>query len=292
MSLWLAITLVAAFLQNVRSLLQKRLTGELSVNAAAYVRFFYAVPFAWLFAFWLWEGSPAGFTLAFFFWVLLGAVAQMVATACLLASFTTGNFAVGTAYSKSEAAQAALFGLLVLGDALTAWVTTGIAISLVGVVLLSGNVTWGDLLRPNRALWLGLAAGTGFALSAVGFRGASLALMQGDFLHRASLTVMVAVSLQTLLMGTYLWVREPGQLQRVVHSWRVALWVGLIGMVASTGWFSAMTLTSAAVVRAVGQVELLFTVLTSVWLLGERLRWREVLGILLVVTGILLLVLP
>lgn len=107
MSLWLGITLVAAFLQNVRSLLQKRLTGRLSVNGAAYVRFIYAVPFAWAYALWLWAGQPSGLNTAFFTYVSMGSVAQIVATACLLSAFSGGNFAVGTAYSKTEAAQAA-----------------------------------------------------------------------------------------------------------------------------------------------------------------------------------------
>ena len=104
------------------------------------------------------------------------------------------------------------------------------------------------------------------------------------------MTVMVAVTLQTLIMGVFLAVREPGQLSRALGSWRSAIWVGATGMLASTAWFSAMTLTSAAVVRAVGQIELLFTVITSVWLLREGVRAREILGMLLVVTGILLLV--
>ena len=290
MELWLGITLAAAFLQNVRSLLQKRLTGALTVNGAAYVRFLYALPFAWVYALWLWGGSPQGFNTTFFLYVLTGGVAQIVATACLLASFTTGNFAVGTAYSKTEAAQAALFGLVVLGDRINVWVIAGISISLVGVILLSGSIAWRDLLKPNRAMWLGLAAGAGFAISAVGFRGASLSLDHGNFMQRAGLTVMIAVTLQTLIMGGYLSLREPGQITRAISLWRNAVWVGAIGMVASAGWFTAMTLESAAVVRAVGQVELLFTVITSVWLLGERLHRKEVLGMALVVAGIWLLI--
>ena len=158
------------------------------------------------------------------------------------------------------------------------------------MVLLSGNLRIRDLLNPNRALWLGLAAGAGFAISAVGFRGASLALDTGTYLQRAGLTVMVSVTLQTLLMGTYLGMREPGEISKVIRAWRMAIWVGLIGMIASAGWFTAMTLKNAAVVRAVGQVELLFTVVTSIWLLGERIKTREVVGILLVVVGIWLLV--
>ena len=290
MELWLGITLIAAFLQNVRSLLQKGLTGDLSVNGAAYVRFFYALPFAWAYGLYLWEGSPTGFNAEFFAYVFTGAVAQIVATSCLLASFTTGNFSVGTAYSKTEAAQAAVVGLVLLGDAVDAWVLSGIAVSLVGVILLSGNLRLVDLLRPDRALWLGLAAGAGFAVSAVGFRGASLALGTGDYLERAGLTVMISVTLQTLIMGVYLLAREPAQLTKVLKAWRVAIWVGMIGMIASAGWFTAMTLKNAAVVRAVGQVELLFTLATSVWLLGERVRMREIIGMILVVGGIWLLI--
>ncbi|MEM9624063.1 MAG: DMT family transporter [Pseudomonadota bacterium] len=290
MELWVVITVAAAFLQNVRSLLQKRLTGQLSVNGASYVRFLYALPFAWLYALWLWPDGFTGLTPGFAGYVLTGAVAQMVATACLLASFNAGNFAVGTAFSKTETVQAALFGLVLLGDQLSVWVLIGIAVSLVGVVLLSGSVTLRQILRPDRAMWLGLAAGAGFAVSAVGFRGASLALADGSFLQRAGLTVMVAVSLQTLLMGAFLWLREPGEIQRVLSQWRAAVWVGAVGMVASVGWFTAMTLQNAAVVRAVGQVELLFTAVTSVWLLKESLHRREVLGMLLVVAGIVLLI--
>ncbi len=289
MELWLAITLIAAFLQNARSLLQKKLTGKLSVNGASYVRFLYALPFAWAYALWLWSGAPQGFNMECFTYVTIGGVAQILATSALLASFTTGNFAVGTAFSKTEAAQAGLFGLIVLGEGINAWAIAGIAVSLIGVVLLSGNLSMRQLLKPDRAMWLGLAAGAGFALSAVGFRGASLALDSGDYLQRAGLTVMVSVTLQSLLMGGYLFAREPGEFQRALRQWRVALWIGAIGAVASAGWFTAMTLKNAAFVRAVGQIELLFTAATSVWLLKERLTRREIYGMVLVVVGIWLL---
>ena len=289
MELWLLLTVAAAFAQNIRSLLQKNLTGALSVNGAAYVRFIYAVPFAWMYTLWLWQGQPEGFTWAFLGYVTMGGVAQILATAALLASFTTGNFAVGTAFSKTEAAQAAMFGLIVLGDGINAWVIAGIAVSLVGVILLSGNFDFRQLLKPDRAMWLGLLAGTGFALSAVGFRGASLALETGTYLERAALTVMFAVTLQTIIMSTYLRLREPGEVCRALRLWRQAVWVGAIGAIASLGWFAAMTLKNAAVVRAVGQIELLFTVITSVWLLRERLHWREICGIIAVILGIWLL---
>ena len=234
------------------------------------------------------------FTATFWIYVLVGGVAQIAATAALLGSFTTGNFAVGTAFSKTEAAQAALFGLVILGDQVSPVGLAGIAISLVGVVLLSGSLTFSQLLHPapgqGRQMLLGLAAAAGFAISAIGFRGASLALGDGTYLERAGITVAVAVSLQTLLLGGYLTAFEPGEFRRTLLEYRVGVWVGLIGMIASVGWFTAMTLTNAAVVRAVGQVELLFTVMTSVWLLKEKIRLREVLGIVFVVFGIILLI--
>lgn len=289
MELWLTITLGAAFLQNARSLLQKRLTGKLSVNGASYVRFLYAVPFAWAYALWLWSFEPQGFNVTFGIYVTVGGIAQILATSALLASFTTENFAVGTAFSKTEAAQAALFGLIVLSEGVSTWVVLGIAVSLIGVVLLSGSVSIRQILRPDKAVWLGLAAGAGFALSAVGFRGASLALDTGSYLQRAGLTVMMSVTLQSIIMGVYLAAREPGELRRTFSQWRTAIWIGAIGAIASAGWFTAMTLKNAAVVRAVGQIELIFTVITSVWLLRERLHVREICGMILVVFGILLL---
>ena len=296
---WLLITVCAAFLQNARSLLQRRLTGKLSVNGASYVRFLYALPFAWGYGLWLWHGQPSGFNAEFWFYITLGAIAQILATSALVAAVSTGNFAVGTAFSKTEAAQAAIVGLVLLGEGVGPLVVLGIIVSLLGVLLLAGEVDWRAVLRPGalradrrlqRGLWLGLLAGTGFGLSAVGFRGASLALDGGDYLQRAGLAVLVSVSLQTLLMGTYLMLREPGEFSRVLAQWRAAIWVGMIGMVASVGWFTAMTLNNAAVVRAVGQIELLFTMFTSVFFFKERLHLREVIGICLVVLGILLLI--
>jgi drug/metabolite transporter (DMT)-like permease len=113
---------------------------------------------------------------------------------------------------------------------------------------------------------------------------------EADAWQRAALTLAATLTLQAVVMGVYLIVREPQQLQRVLSSWRVAAWVGLIGMTSSICWFTAMALVNAALVRAMGQIELLFTLITSIWFLGERVRRREVLGMLLLVLGIVLLI--
>ena len=303
MELWIGLTITGAFLQNLRSLLQKRLTGELSVNGAAYVRFFYAIPFAWIYVAYIWEGRIPDLDFAFLGYVTAGAVMQIIATSALVAAVSGSHFAVGTALSKTEAVQAALLGLIILGDAVSGLALTGIALSLVGVFFLSGSIRTKDFLQGDASVWYGVLAGTAFALCSVCFRGASLALgvdagvgaqMNGPpilgLAERAGFTLAVTLTLQTLFMGIYLSIREPKQMAKVVRSWPVAVWVGLIGSVSSICWFTAMTLQNAAIVRALGQVELLFTLITSVFFLRERIRMREMVGMFLLVFGILLLI--
>jgi drug/metabolite transporter (DMT)-like permease len=288
--LWIPITVAAAFLQNVRSMLQKELTGRLSVNGATYVRFCYALPFAWLYLAWLASSRTLPDpTLEFVGYCLVGGVGQILATACLVASFTYRNFAVGTAFSKTEVVQAAIFGLVVLGDLISWQVGIGIGLSLVGVLLLSAGVHWREVWKLDRAAGLGLLSGVFFAAAIVSYRGAALTLESGDYLIRASLTLAVSVSMQSVIMGIYLLAREPGEMGKVIAAWRPAFWVGLTGMLASAGWFTAVTLESAALVRAVGQIELLFTFAASIWYFKERVSLRELLGVALVILGIYVL---
>ena len=289
METWFLLTLCGAFLQNLRSLLQRKVTDSLSINGASFVRFLFAIPFAVLICMFSVD-TFTGISDKFLLYVVLGGIAQIVGTSCLISAVVQGNFSVGTTLSKTEAAQAALFGLVVLGDNVSLSVALGIAVSLLGVVCLSSNAT--ELLSrlSRRALALGLVSGTGFAIAAVCFRGASLSLDGGTFFERAAVTVLSAVTLQSLIMGTYLMVREPGQLSKVLEHWKISSVIGGIGMFASLCWFSAMTLNSAAIVRAVGQVELLFTLVTTIFWFKEKMRFSQFVGMMLIVGGIWLLV--
>ena len=289
METWLLLTFLGAFLQNIRSFLQRRITDKLSINGSSFVRFLFAIPLAMIVVLLLVDRIPS-LPWTFLGYVIAGGIAQIIGTSCLISAVVKGNFSVGTTLSKTEAAQAALFGLVVLGDAITASIALGILVSLSGVACLSWSQ--GSFLSnlSRRSLFLGLISGTGFAVAAVCFRGASLSLEFGEFFERAALTVLVAVSLQSIIMGAYLLVREPGELARVFQNWRISSVIGCVGMLASLCWFSAMTLNSAAIVRAVGQIELLFTLLTTIWLFKERLRVVQLLGMVLIVAGIWLLI--
>lgn len=293
MELWIPITFAAAFLQNLRTALQQQLTSVLDATEASYVRFCYAVPFAWMYLaalIWLGFRLPE-LTMQFAGHVLAGAVCQIVGTVALIRSFQTRNFAVGIAYSKTETVQAALFAAVILGESMSPIAMTGILVSLLGVALLSTPEGWRVLLHsgPGPALWYGVAAGAGFGISAVLYRGASLSLPSGDFLVRAAITLVAATTIQTVGMGAYLIWRDRNSVIRIGQVWKRGVWVGLAGMLASAGWFTAMTLERAAYVRALGQVELLFAFVVTLVAFREKVRMSEVLGAVAVVSGLILL---
>lgn len=298
MSLWIPITIVAAFLQNVRSALQKHLKGVMGTTGATFVRFGFGFPFALLFVAGLHLGAdyPLPEVNALFFaWAVVGGLGQIAATALLIHLFSFRNFAVGTAYSRTEPAQAALFGLLFLGETVTVGVITAIAISVFGVMLISVAHTgggWRALVSSvlKRNALIGLASGTLFGVSAVAYRAASLALGGPNFMMQAAVTLAWVIVFQTVVMFVWMVIRDPAELGRIRLAWRPALVVGLSGASASFGWFMAMTLQQAAVVKSLAQIEMLFTFASSVFLFGEKINRLEIAGCLLIVAGILALV--
>ena len=297
--LWIPITIFAAFMQNLRSALQKYLKGKLSTAGAAYVRFFYAWPFALVY---LWAvGAYAGHALPavndrFLLFCLLGALSQIAFTFLLVHLFSYRNFAVGTTYSKTEVVQVALLGLILLGDRVSVAGLVAIALGLVGIVALSvahNKITWKSLATSlfEKPTLIGLLCGGFLGASVVFFRGASLSLGDDPIMMRAAFTLAIALTLQTIIMGVYLRLREPGQLTAVLRHWPPALAVGVAGFFASIGWFTAFTLENAAYVRALGQIELVFTFIASLVFFKETTNRLELLGIAFIVAAVLILVL-
>ena len=295
MELWIPITLAAAFVQNIRFMLQKHLKGQLSSFGATYARFLWAAPLA---ALTVWalarsSGEPLpGITSAFLIYGMIGGITQIIGTALIVSLFSYRNFAVGATFSKTEAVQAAIIGFVLLGDRMGPGSIIAIVVSVLGVILMSVDLRElslrGVFTRPTL---IGLAAGALLGVSGVTYRGASLALDGGDFLIRAAVTLAVVTAFQTVVMSLYLALKEPGEIGRVLGGWKITSLVGITGMLGSLGWFSAMTLQNAAYVKAVGQVELIFAVLASYFFFKESPSLKDIAGIILVVIGILLLLL-
>ena len=297
--LWIPVTIAAAFFQNLRSSLQRHLKGKLSDMGATYVRFAFAWPFAVI---WL-AVLVLGFNLdlpqpnlAFVGWVIAGSVTQIIFTFLLIWLFSFSNFAVGTTLSNPEVLQVALLEAILLKDAVTPLAAGAIIVSSIGVLALSASkdrLPVGSMFRGlgQKSTLIGLASGFFLGASSVLFRGAALSLNHDSLLTSAAFTLVLATLLQTILVTIWLVTFEKGQISSVGANWRVAATGGFAGWIASICWFTAFTLQNAAYVRAVGQIELVFTFIASIFIFKERIKPIEKYGIILILVSILILVL-
>jgi drug/metabolite transporter (DMT)-like permease len=296
--LWIPVTIAAAFLQTVRTAMQKRLTKSLSAEGANFIRYVYGAPIALLLLVVLARGLGHDLPMPnapSMIYGAIGGLAQIAATSLLIRAFTYRSFVVGTTYSKTETVQAALLAVLILGETLDFWGWGAIVLGFIGVVVMSraaaaGAGSWKDEGTRKAAL-VGLGSGTLFGICAVAIRASSLSLPSGDEVERAAVTLASITTMQTLMMAAYLLIRDRRQIVEVFRLWRQTFPVGLMSVAGSAGWFFGMTLENAALVRALGQVELVFTYLASHLLFRERATAGETAGILLVAGSVLLLIL-
>jgi len=296
MDAWIPITLAAATAQTLRFMLQKHLKStRLSTTGATFSRFIYSAPLVALLITIYTRATDQPFPqlqLQFWVYALSGGLAQILATLCVVALFGERNFAVGITFKKTEVIQAALIGFVVLGEGLTFGGAAAVLIGFMAVLFLSkpskssaGANFW------NRATGLGLLSGLLFAVSGVGYRGASLSLLSGDVVLRAGFTLAIVTASQSIAMGVWLGLRDRRELGAVFAVWRVASLVGVTSMIGSFCWFVAFTLQTVAYVKALGQIELVFSVLASVLFFRETVSGRELGGIALLLVSILMLVL-
>ena len=288
--LWAIFTLLAAACQTARNAMQRELTAKLGTVGATHVRFLFGFPFALLFLLAVLFVSGRGLplpNLAFWPWVLDGALAQIAATALMLAAMGERSFVVAIAYIKTEPVQVALFGLIFLGEHLTLPLALAILIATSGVIVMSLRA--GATGSP-RAMLLGIGGGGMFALSAIGYRGAILSLAEPNYVLAATFTVFVGLFVQAALLTIYLLIRDRTVLAAIGRAWRPSLFAGFMGAVASQFWFLGFALTTAANVRTLALVEVLFAQMISSFVFGQRTSAREAIGIGLVVAGVVLLI--
>src|SRR5262245_37974766 len=289
--LWVVFTVIAAAAQAVRNATQRELTAKLGTVGATHVRFLFGFPFALVFlaAVMIALGQePPRPPPMFWPWVIIGALTQVAATALMLAAMNDRSFVVVYAYIKTEPVQIALFGLIILGDVVTPTMAAAILIATTGVVIMA--------LKPGttmglRATLLGLAAGAMFAISAIGFRGAILSLGLPSYLMAATFTLAIGLLIQSVLLSLYLAVRDRAVLGAIVRAWRPSLLAGFLGALASQFWFLAFALATAASVRTLALVEVLFAQGISSVVFRQETAPREGLGIVLIVLGVALLIL-
>jgi drug/metabolite transporter (DMT)-like permease len=296
---WVPIVLWAALAQTARNAAQRSLVAQAGTLGATLARFLYGLPFAaaWVIALHALPTTAApmpAFGASYFGWLILGALGQLGATAAMLAAMKQRNFVIGVAYSKTDALQVAVFATLFLHE-LPPWTTVlAIGLATAGVVMLSlppagVRAAGGSRLWGGPAALYGLASGAGFALSAVGYRGAALQLPGVSPWLIGAWGVLLAQAAQTLLLGGWLAAKAPQALRAIMSQWKVSTAAGMAGALASIGWFTSFALTSAANVRTLGMVEVVFSYLVSRRLMKEKLAPAEQAGLLLVLGGLVAL---
>jgi len=298
MELWVIITLIAATAQTMRFMLQKHLKAtQLSTAGATFARFVYSAPLVAVIVL-----TYAGLTAqdlprvggAFWAYAVMGGLAQIIGTMCVVALFAQRNFAVGITFKKTEVILSVIVGLILLGDRIGGLALVAIVIGLPGMLLLSdppkAEGPWHTRIF-NRAAGIGLLSGLMFAFSGVGYRGASLSLGLEDSFFSAIVTLACVTTFQTLILSIWLVLREPGEVGRVFGSWRVSGLVGVTSMIGSACWFWAFTLQTVGLVNAVGQVEMILSLLATTFVFKEKITAREWQGGALLMVSILMLIL-
>ena len=281
--LWAVFTVLAAAGQTARNAMQRELTTSLGTVGATHVRFLFGFPFALLFLAGVMIFSGAALprpSWSFVPWLLAGALFQIGATATMLATMGERSFVVTIAYIKTEPIQVAIFGLLFLGDALNVWMMVAIVVATFGVVVMSFKPGATGGIRPTL---IGLASGGMFALSAIGYRGAILNLGHPNFVMAATFTLAIGLVLQATLLSAYLAVRDRAVLTAIVAQWRPSLF-------ASQFWFLAFAIATAASVRTLALVEVLFAQAISVFVFKQKVTARESFGMAMIVIGVILLI--
>jgi drug/metabolite transporter (DMT)-like permease len=289
--LWIVFTVTAAFFQTLRNAMQRELTTSLGTVGATHVRFLFGFPFALLslIGVLLVTGVPLPRpSLSFWPWVIDGAAAQIAATALMLMAMGQRSFVVTIAYIKTEPIQVAIFGLIFLGDAVTLPMMAAILVATAGVLIMS--VKPGGMVGGVKPTLIGLASGGMFALSAIGYRGAILNLGLPNFVMAATFTLVVGLVMQAVVLSLYLWLRQPSAMIAILRAWKPSLFAGLMGALASQFWFLAFAIATAASVRTLALIEVLFAQIVARVMFGQRTTVREAIGMALVVAGVGLLI--
>ncbi|MBM87407.1 MAG: hypothetical protein CMQ41_03440 [Gammaproteobacteria bacterium] len=293
MDTWVAFTLLAVVMQSIRTAAQKQLTSNISVQAATLVRFLFGIKFALIYLAFVWQVyEPGNFELGqrFFQSGALASISQILATVFLIKALTLKNFAVGTALAKTEAILTAVLGALFFSAALSAIGYLSVVVGVGGVLIASNwKITLLDF-KDNESIRYGLAAGLGLALASLWVRDASLSI-EAPRLFSAAMVLVYMVVLQSLICFVWIYLKEREQLSLLKENLGACTFVGFTSVVGSVGWFTAMSLQNAALVKTLGQTEFVVSLLITYLYFGEKISTREYLGIALIAISVIIVLL-
>jgi len=295
--IWIYFTLLAATMQAVRTAGQKQLSKHLNSMATTGVRYFYALPFAWIYLLWLLnfrEIEVPKLSTDFLQYALIACVAQIIGTACLVAAFKYRNFAVATSLAKTEAIQVAIFGALLFSAPLSGMGWFSVIIGVVGVFIVSKvKFSYRAFFKDSETfagISFGLAAGFWLAITTLLIRQSSLAL-NTDLMVSAAVTLVFMITVQTLISVVWIYFQDKTQFVLMFKHWRLCLFVGITSVLGSIGWFTGASYQNAAYVKALGQIEFFITLVLTYRIFKEKISAIEYFGMLLIIASVVILLL-
>ncbi|WP_435250328.1 multidrug transporter [Vibrio sp. nBUS_14] len=278
---WIVFTLLAAFSQSWRNAFQSKLAGTMSVAGVTLARFIWAGPIALIYLYSLYQWQPVStpnFSGEFVFYIVAAAIMQILATGLMVMLFKLENYAIGAGLAKCEAPVSAVLSVLFFGTALTITGWVGVLIGALGVLIMSSSSGWRSL--SPKVFLLGMACSTAFALTSLWVREASLSIGL-PFPHSAAWVLFLVISLQTVIICTYLFFRERNTLRQIFTKSKLVVMTSLASVIGSLGWFSAMSLQAVPYVKTLGQIEVVFMVLISYFWLGQNIAHKDIFALIL-----------
>ena len=289
---WIFFTLMAAFMQAWRNAFQKQLSTTVDVWGVTLARFLFGFPLAALYITTLYHFRPVDavvhFTPMFWVYILIAGISQIVATALMVQLFKQKNYAIGVGLAKSEAILAAIIGVMFLSDHLSVFAWLGVLIGGYAVFLLSKGHQVSEL--SAKTLVIGVGSGLSFAITSLLVREASLELTMLPILHRASWVLLSVIGFQCIGMLIYLALFSRNTLYAMAQRIGLTFRVSVCSFLASLGWFTAMSMMSVPIVKTLGQIEILFSLLISAYFFQEKLARAEHWGLVLVVIAAILVI--
>jgi len=297
LEIWVYFTLLAAFMQAVRTAGQKQLSVKLNSMATTGVRYIFALPLSWAYLWWMLDFRDVEVPVLnndFLQYSLIACITQIWGTACLVAAFRYRNFAVATSLAKTEAILVAVVGALIFGISLSGLGWFSGVVGVFGVFLVSKvKFNLRDIVADSQSfigIAFGLAAGLGLAITTLLIRESSLAL-NTDLMVSAAVTLVFMVTVQSLISLIYVIIQDKSQLPLMFKHWRLCLFVGITSLLGSIGWFTAASYQNAAYVKALGQVEFFITLALTYRVFKETITVKEYLGMILIVLSVFILLL-
>jgi len=286
---WIPVTIIAAGLQTGRNAIQLRLTEQLGTIGATLVRFLYGFPVAitiTLAVLVVTKSEIPIINYSFILFVIAGAFSQIFATYLMLGAMRYRGLVVVTALTKAEPIEVAIFGFIILNDRLSFSAIIAIVMATVGVILIAHSPHSGTRRLSLYPILMGLSSGIFFAIAAVSFRGAILSIEDGNIVMNASWSLSFSLGIQAIALCTWMYFFNRSDLMQTFKLWRISFLGGLLGALASSGWFLGFALTSAANVRTLGLVEILFSQMLAWRIFVMKISAKEILGISLIILGV------